>query len=130
MIDLDHFKHYNDSRGHHAGDQFLTRVSGLWSRELRETDLLARYGGEEFALVLPACSPSRALGIVERFRAAIPDDQGCSAGVAVWDGTESADGLLRRADQALYTAKETGRNRTVLATPQPPDLHAAGRLAP
>jgi diguanylate cyclase (GGDEF)-like protein len=127
MIDLDYFKHYNDSHGHDAGDRLLKQVASLWNDELRETDLLTRYGGEEFALALPACPLNQALAIIERFRAAIPDSQSCSAGVAAWDGTETAAALLQRADRALYDAKRTGRNRTALATPQPLGVQGALR---
>jgi diguanylate cyclase (GGDEF)-like protein len=115
MLDLDHFKHYNDTHGHQAGDRLLKQVASVWSNELRPTDILARYGGEEFALALPACPLSQALKIVERFRAAIPDAQSCSAGLASWNGTETAEELLDRADRALYQAKRAGRNRSTTA---------------
>lgn len=115
MLDVDHFKRYNDTRGHQAGDRLLKEVSGAWNGELRPTDLLARYGGEEFALALPECAPQQALVIVERLRARIPDRQTCSAGIVTWDGSESAAELLGRADQALYQAKRAGRNQSTLA---------------
>jgi diguanylate cyclase (GGDEF)-like protein len=115
MLDLDHFKHYNDTHGHQAGDRLLKQVASFWSNELRPTDTLARYGGEEFALALPACLLSQALTIVERFRTAIPDGQSCSAGLATWNGTETAEELLDRADRALYQAKRAGRNRSATA---------------
>jgi diguanylate cyclase (GGDEF)-like protein len=115
MLDLDHFKHYNDTHGHQAGDRLLKQVASFWSNELRPTDTLARYGGEEFALALPACPLSQALTIVERFRTAIPDGQSCSAGLATWNGTETAEELLGRADRALYQAKRAGRNRSATA---------------
>jgi diguanylate cyclase (GGDEF)-like protein len=116
ILDLDHFKHYNDTHGHQAGDRLLRQVASFWSDELRQTDILARYGGEEFALALPACPLNQALNIVERFRAAIPDGQSCSAGLATWNGTETADELLDRADHALYQAKRAGRNQSATAT--------------
>jgi diguanylate cyclase (GGDEF)-like protein len=114
MIDLDHFKHFNDERGHQAGDRLLKEAAAEWSEELRGTDLLARYGGEEFALALPACPPDEALLVVERLREATPEDQTCSAGIAHWDGEESAATLIGRADDALYEAKRTGRDRCVV----------------
>jgi diguanylate cyclase (GGDEF)-like protein len=115
MLDLDHFKRYNDDRGHQTGDRLLKQVAGAWNSELRPTDLLARYGGEEFALALPACGAEEALAVVERLRAVMPDEQTCSAGLACWDGTESAGELLGRADHALYEAKRSGRNRSAMS---------------
>ena len=115
MLDLDHFKHYNDAHGHQAGDRLLKQVASLWSSELRQTDLLARYGGEEFALALPACPLNQALKIVESLRTAVPDRQSCSAGLATWNGTETAEELLDRADRALYEAKRAGRKRSAVA---------------
>ncbi|HET9103718.1 MAG TPA: GGDEF domain-containing protein [Solirubrobacteraceae bacterium] len=114
MLDLDHFKLYNDTHGHQAGDRLLKEVAGTWSGELRATSLLARYGGEEFALALPQCSADQALAIVERLRACVPYGQSCSAGVVTWDSSETAGELLGRADQALYHAKRSGRNQSRL----------------
>jgi diguanylate cyclase (GGDEF)-like protein len=115
MLDLDHFKRYNDARGHQAGDRLLKEVAVAWSHELRASDILARYGGEEFAVALPACALERARSVVERLRAVIPAEESCSAGIAVWDGIESASELVGRADQALYEAKRAGRDRTIVA---------------
>jgi diguanylate cyclase (GGDEF)-like protein len=115
MLDLDHFKLYNDTRGHQTGDELLKEVAGAWSYELRPTDILARYGGEEFALALPDCPLEEALIVVERLRAGIPDGQSCSAGIACWDGSETAAELLGRADHALYRAKRAGRNQSAPA---------------
>jgi diguanylate cyclase (GGDEF)-like protein len=114
MLDLDHFKRYNDARGHQTGDRLLKRVATYWCDELRPIDILARYGGEEFALALPACPLDEALLVVERLRAAVPDGQSCSAGIASWDGAESAADLLDRADRALYEAKRSGRDQSAL----------------
>jgi diguanylate cyclase (GGDEF)-like protein len=114
MLDLDHFKRYNDRQGHQAGDRLLKRVAGAWTAELRATDILVRYGGEEFALALPGCGLEDATTTVERLRAVIPSGQTCSAGIAAWDGEELATELLDRADRALYEAKRSGRDRTVL----------------
>lgn len=120
MLDLDHFKDYNDSFGHQTGDRLLKEVAGAWSAELRASDLLARYGGEEFGLALPARDTEDALAAVERLRAVMPDGQSCSAGLAVWSGDESASDLVDRADHALYRAKRGGRNRTAVASAQAP----------
>jgi diguanylate cyclase (GGDEF)-like protein len=116
MFDLDHFKAYNDSHGHPAGDALLTAVAAAWQTCLRATDSLARYGGEEFALIAPGCNAAEAIAIVDRLRDAVPQGQTCSAGAALWDGAETAAELLARADAALYAAKVAGRDRTRLAT--------------
>ena len=80
-------------------------------------DIIARYGGEEFGLILPGCPPDLAAGIVDRLRGLTPEGETTSAGVACWDGTETADALVARTDRALYEAKRAGRDRTVLASP-------------
>jgi diguanylate cyclase (GGDEF)-like protein/PAS domain S-box-containing protein len=115
MLDLDRFKEYNDRHGHQAGDRVLREAASAWRAVLRETDLLARYGGEEFAVALPGCNLTRAAELVNRLREVTPAEQSCSAGLACWDGSESADRLLGRADSALYDAKQAGRDRTVVA---------------
>jgi diguanylate cyclase (GGDEF)-like protein/PAS domain S-box-containing protein len=116
MLDLDRFKAYNDEHGHQAGDRVLREAASAWRAVLRETDLLARYGGEEFAVAFPGCEREYAQDLVERLREVTPADQSCSAGLACWDGRESADALLGRADKALYDAKQSGRDRTVVAS--------------
>lgn len=115
MLDLDGFKHYNDAHGHQAGDELLRAVADSWRASLRVTDVLARYGGDEFAVALPAWPLDMALPIVERLRNDIPAAKTCSAGLAAWDGDESADQLIGRADSALYAAKRAGSNRTIAA---------------
>jgi diguanylate cyclase (GGDEF)-like protein len=114
MLDLDHFKEFNDERGHQAGDRFLKQAAAAWGVELRGTDFMARYGGEEFALALPGCTPEQAIEVAERLRAATPEAETCSIGVACWDNEEDAASLLGRADRALYQAKHRGRNVSVL----------------
>ena len=114
MIDLDHFKEFNDERGHQAGDRFLKQAAAAWGSELRGGDFLARYGGEEFALALPGCSRADAVEVAERLRAATPAGETCSIGIASWDGVEEAPLLLGRADAALYRAKHRGRNVSVI----------------
>ena len=115
LVDLDHFKAFNDTEGHLAGDQMLRECAIAWDSALRGADLLVRFGGEEFLVVLPECTLEEAEEIVERLRAATPGEQTCSAGVAQWNGVESVDELIGRADAALYMAKAGGRDRLVPA---------------
>ena len=115
VIDLDHFKAFNDDHGHLAGDKLLREAGDVWRTVLRVSDFLARTGGEEFVLLLPDCSGEEALEVLERLRAATPMSQTCSAGLARWDGSEPAEDLIRRADEALYRAKGSGRDRAVVA---------------
>jgi diguanylate cyclase (GGDEF)-like protein len=110
MLDLDHFKQYNDRRGHQAGDRFLKEAAAAWQAVVRKTDLVARYGGEEFAVLLPDCGLEDAMEIAGRLRTAQPEGT-CSLGVAQWDGREDVAALVARADRALYAAKDAGRDR-------------------
>jgi diguanylate cyclase (GGDEF)-like protein len=127
MLDLDFFKAYNDERGHQAGDRLLKQSTAAWASELRASDVLSRYGGEEFTVALPGCSLGDAKSIVERLRAAMPSGQTVSAGVACWNGRESAEEFVGRADAALYEAKRTGRDRLVTAGEAAPgDLKPVG----
>ena len=116
VLDLDHFKAFNDQRGHQAGDDLLEQTAEAWQRMIRATDLLSRYGGEEFALAFPAWPMEIAISVIERLRAAVPEGQTCSAGLAVWNRDETADELVARADAALYEAKRRGRDMTVVAS--------------
>ena len=113
MLDLDHFKDFNDEHGHVAGDNLLEELAETWSTVVRPTDTLARYGGEEFALLLPGCGIDVATEVVERLRNMVPDSQHCSAGLACWDGEESPMDLIARADARLYLAKGRGRDQLV-----------------
>jgi diguanylate cyclase (GGDEF)-like protein/PAS domain S-box-containing protein len=113
IVDIDHFKAYNDSRGHLAGDVLLRDCAAAWDAELRGEDMLVRFGGEEFLVMLPDCEPDDAVEIVERLRAATPDGQTCSGGLVRWDGIESIEDLLARADAGLYEAKGAGRDQLV-----------------
>jgi diguanylate cyclase (GGDEF)-like protein len=125
MVDLDRFKAYNDDFGHLAGDDVLRRVATLLRERLRATDLGARYGGEELCLVLPDTDLAGGAALVEDLLARVrrlPAERPVtfSAGLAQWDGLESIDELLSRADRALYRAKRDGRDRvevTAGATP-------------
>ncbi|MFL5866068.1 MAG: diguanylate cyclase domain-containing protein, partial [Thermoleophilaceae bacterium] len=105
LIDLDHFKHYNDRHGHQAGDELLREAAESWRSGLRTSDFLARYGGDEFIALLPACDPEEAKDVIERMRAATPAGLTTSAGIATWDHREPAAALIARADAALYGVK-------------------------
>jgi len=119
MIDLDHFKRFNDRRGHAAGDELLRNSAQAWLRQLRPSDLLARYGGEEFTLVLPSCDEAQAERMVERLQPLMPERQTFSAGIATWNSFDSAQELLAAADRALLQAKRGGRNRIVISGREP-----------
>jgi diguanylate cyclase (GGDEF)-like protein len=115
VADIDFFKNYNDQSGHQAGDRLLKQSAAAWARELRASDTLARYGGDEFTVALPGCRLENAKDIVERLRLAMPGSQTVSAGVVCWNGRETAEELVGRADAALYEAKRMGRDRLVAA---------------
>lgn len=123
MLDLDHFKRYNDSHGHVAGDEVLEKLAWVCLNEARDADVVARYGGEEFTLVLPDTPWKEGIEAVERLRRAVEEAsfEGAdvlprgrltvSLGVAGYpDHAQTADGLIQMADRALYRAKEAGRN--------------------
>ena len=111
ILDIDHFKDYNDTHGHLAGDEVLRACARAWDSCLRGEDTIVRFGGEEFLVLLPDTPATGAIEIVERLRATTPMGQSCSAGLACWDYAESIDDLLGRADKALYLAKASGRNQ-------------------
>jgi diguanylate cyclase (GGDEF)-like protein/PAS domain S-box-containing protein len=115
LLDIDHFKAYNDSHGHLAGDEVLRECARAWDGALRGEDTIVRFGGEEFLVLLPETGPEEAAEVVERLRERTPMDQTCSAGLAAWDFSESADDLLGRADAALYLAKAGGRDQLAQA---------------
>lgn len=115
VLDLDHFKRFNDERGHMAGDELLCAAVRAWQTALRATDFLARYGGEEFVVLLPDCELETAREVIERVRVATPSGQSCSAGVVRWQPGESPESAIARADEALYEAKRAGRDRVVVA---------------
>ena len=119
LIDIDHFKRFNDNHGHPAGDRLLKEAAAAWRDQLRTADLLARYGGEEFGVVLVGQSLETAIAVLDRMRAVTPNGQSFSAGVALWDGREIPEQLVARADEALYRSKHEGRNRVTAATSAP-----------
>jgi len=115
MVDLDHFKRYNDTHGHQAGDLLLREAVAAWTDLLAEGEFLARYGGEEFALILAGQTPVQARIRLDALREATPHDQTFSAGVALWDPATEPGAAVAAADAALYRAKRAGRNRVALA---------------
>ena len=115
LLDLDHFKAFNDTHGHREGDRLLRNCAAAWRMTLRGSDFLARYGGEEFAVLLPECEIGGAMEVIERLRMNTPEVQTVSAGVAQWNGFESTAALIDRADLALYEAKRGGRDRATVA---------------
>ena len=115
LIDIDHFKAYNDTHGHLVGDEVLRECAQAWDDALRGEDTIVRFGGEEFLVLLPDTEPEEAAEVVERLRERTPLGQTCSAGLASWDFVESADDLLGRADAALYLAKAGGRDQLAQA---------------
>jgi two-component system, cell cycle response regulator len=126
MVDLDRFKAINDVHGHDAGDDVLRELSRRIRETVRGIDLACRYGGEEFIVVMPDTEPVLAEAVAERLRAAIEtrpftlDGRATTLTVTASLGlstlvspSDTAQALLRRADEALYTAKRTGRNKVV-----------------
>jgi diguanylate cyclase (GGDEF)-like protein len=125
LIDIDHFKHVNDTYGHTMGDEVLRNLSRVIAAGVRATDVVARYGGEEIAIVLPETNLVSAMEVGERLRAQIAKtlhahgehsiQKTASLGVVSFDGSEAIglEELVNRADQALYKAKQSGRNRVV-----------------
>jgi diguanylate cyclase (GGDEF)-like protein len=129
MLDLDHFKRYNDNFGHSVGDRALAAVGEILLRSVRAEDVACRYGGEEFALILPECSLLQATVRAEEIRRRLKEYHAqsdhqpadvltVSIGVAAFDETtDRIDLLLKFADDALYQAKRAGRDRVVAARP-------------
>lgn len=127
MLDIDHFKSINDSRGHECGDMVIRKVAAAMLAETRRDDLVGRLGGEEFAILLPGMGRAEALTVAERIRhrveglgltygeAAVPVTVSLGLAAADDDGVRDLDSLLRSADACLYKAKGAGRNRVVPA---------------
>jgi diguanylate cyclase (GGDEF)-like protein len=116
LLDLDHFKVFNDTYGHSRGDQLLRESSAHWAdalSRLAPQSFMARYGGEEFVIIFRGDGTLVAAEILRKIMPLTPMDQTFSAGVATWDGSESALDLLNRADLRLYAAKHAGRRLVV-----------------
>ncbi len=111
MLDFDHFKEFNDTYGHPAGDRLLKETGAAWRDQMRAGDLLARLGGEEFGLLLHTADGQTASTVIERLRACVPHERTCSAGIAIRRAQEPAESAIARADRALYEAKRAGRDR-------------------
>ena len=128
LFDLDKFKYVNDSYGHQTGDEVLKRFSAVLTKSLRTVDIVGRYGGEEFLAVLPATDAKGAQEVADRIRLACHEEKmtskgeeftfTTSVGVAEIHDLEETSALINRADEALYSAKDSGRDRVVIA-PQP-----------
>lgn len=124
LVDVDHFKKFNDTHGHQTGDEVLRAVAAALDNTVRKMDLAARYGGEEFAVIAPECNPQHASQLAERLRAAIADvaihdpkgqplrvNASVGVSIALWPSLpKSAGELIAAADAALYQAKRDGRN--------------------
>ena len=134
MIDIDHFKAFNDTYGHQVGDQVLRLVALTLVNEVKGQDMTARYGGEEFVIILPSTNVNAAQAVADNLRKAVEnkevlnrttgDNLGqitVSLGVAQFYGNETADELIRRADKALYASKNKGRNQVSVA-PTPHEM--------
>ena len=137
MLDIDHFKSVNDTYGHLVGDRLLTSIAGIVSSILREGDILIRYGGEEFLVVLPAASSEDIRAIGDRVRRAVEESSlvddtqtirvTISIGGAAYpnQNVEGEECLVELADEALYSAKQAGRNRAVIADESEPNALTA-----
>jgi diguanylate cyclase (GGDEF)-like protein len=127
MIDLDHFKRVNDTYGHGAGDEVLRTLAATVHETMRTTDVFGRYGGEEFMMILVGSPPELALGAMERIRTALAAKTWpsiaadfsvtMSVGIACHRKDETVEEVLRRADKALYQAKDAGRNTIITSSP-------------
>ena len=138
LIDIDHFKKFNDDYGHQVGDQVLRLVAKVLQEGVREVDLAARYGGEELIAVLPGADLEACSAVAERVRRRIAEARltrratgkeigsiTVSIGVAQFRLAESAEAMIERCDRGLYQAKRLGRNRTVTETELEPEAGAA-----
>jgi diguanylate cyclase (GGDEF)-like protein len=125
MIDLDNFKRVNDTYGHLVGDQVLVTIARLLRQRLRSSDVVGRYGGEEFAVILPDCDITLAVSLIDQLRESFgsirfpvgdtPFSVTFSAGVAAFSSYNDEFSLCKAADEALYQAKNEGRNRVEMA---------------
>ncbi|MDQ3751332.1 MAG: GGDEF domain-containing protein [Actinomycetota bacterium] len=114
VLDIDNFRAFNDANGHRSGDQFLKDVAAACDEQVKDVDLVARYGDDEFALLLTDCSLDEAHSVVERVRRTALENQTCSVGLACWDGSETGEGLVKRANNVLDVASKAEADRAVL----------------
>jgi diguanylate cyclase (GGDEF)-like protein len=119
LLDIDDFKGFNDAHGHQAGDRLLVAAAAAWQSQLRDGDVLCRWGGDEFAALLPDCSDGAADEIIARVTSTTPGPQSCAAGVATWDGAETADELVGRVDADLLTQKRESETQAIPAMTAP-----------
>lgn len=117
ILDIDYFKQYNDTFGHDAGDLRLVEFANVLKSHFRPCDMVARVGGEEFAVLLPNCTVDDAKRIIDRIRTAENCEIPFSAGIASLEDCRSVERAMAVADQALYQAKSSGRNRACIAHP-------------
>jgi diguanylate cyclase (GGDEF)-like protein len=141
MLDIDQFKRLNDAHGHQTGDRVLQELSRVMVQQVRNVDLVARYGGEEFAVIVLEVDRRRLMHVAERIRKAVEEMRvqstsgedlqiTASFGVACYpDDAEDKFGLIEKADQALYKAKDLGRNRVIMASPRTRRKMARGKGA-
>jgi diguanylate cyclase (GGDEF)-like protein len=122
VLDLDHFKQYNDLFGHVEGDQLLARTAQAWQQRLRRADLLGRFGGAEFVVVMPGTDVGTAEHVLRELRAAMPAELTFSGGLTCWRQGEPPEALIRRADDALYVAKSRGRDQVASPMPSSPGM--------
>lgn len=114
MLDIDHFKQYNDIHGHVEGDRLLVKVASIFLKTLRTTDYVFRYGGEEFLIMLPWTDITNACNAAERLRKVVESEAGITVSLGVssyHEALQDKAALIREADDALYRAKQNGRNR-------------------
>lgn len=111
VLDLDHFKDFNDRHGHLAGDDLLREAAGAWRASLRAPDLIARWGGEEFAVLFPDSTAEEAALVLRRLRSVTPGEQTFSAGVVRYESGERPESLMAAADALMYEAKSLGRDQ-------------------
>jgi diguanylate cyclase (GGDEF)-like protein len=126
MVDVDHFKRYNDTHGHQAGDDILATVGAIIRSHLRDVDSAFRYGGEEFLVLLPEIDLEAVLHVAEKLRRAVAEftEVTISLGVAAYHDGQPGDQMIKAADAALYEAKRQGRNRVVCAEQTVPAVAA------
>jgi diguanylate cyclase (GGDEF)-like protein len=117
LLDIDHFKRFNDTYGHPEGDQLLIRVAEQLRQCLRSTDLAVRFGGEEFMLLVADSQTEQLFALADRIRNLLQQDLAITAsfGLACYQADETLSQMTERADEALYRAKHAGRNRVMLA---------------